>query len=62
MDFLFIFIYLIIFDYLFFGITSMLCGRACNYNCKNCKNWACTHGVEPRPKIFYQYVICQGGV
>lgn len=53
MNILFDLLYFCILDFLFFGFTAKLCGRGCNYNCEHCRNWACTHGVSPKPKSFY---------
>lgn len=53
MNIFFHILYFIIIDYLFFGITAKFCGKACNYNCDKCKNWACTHDVPYEKQGFY---------
>lgn len=46
-------IYFILLDHLFFIITAKIYGKCCNYDCTQCKNWACTHGGPYENKGFY---------
>lgn len=46
MKYLFLFIYFILFDYVFFGLKARSCGKKCNFDCTKCKNWACTNGTK----------------
>lgn len=40
---IFIFIYHILFERIFFIITAKICGKLSNHDCSKCKCWSCTH-------------------
>lgn len=65
MKYLIFFIYIIISDYIFFGLTAYFKGKKFNHDCKLCDNWACTHNTKYQDKGFYPvrdwYNWCQKG-